>query len=338
MDKRVKMFIGIGLVALALIIIGIGYYYFHVKNDTPDYAIEQASMAIKNHDVKEFNRVVNVDSVLDSGYDGFVAGITSAEISRSPDAREIIENFTQMLRGTMIMSLKTTVENYVKTGEIKPEENLGAVELLERTGLNGIEIRGVKDVQINDANNDEAFADVIVYQPEINREFPIQFILARNEDKNWQIVRVQNFEEYITQVGRVRRRQLDEYLVALSEINSKHEETIRNAEREFTEVMAAGNLSQDSTRADLKKLIEEVFMTDYEQRKKELFELHVPKDAETLHNLYIKICDTALSAAKDYSAWMDDKNAATIKSAEDKIHQVQTLKTEAAVLAGRMNS
>lgn len=64
----------------------------------------------------------------------------------------------------------------------------------------------------------------------------------------------------------------------------------------------------------------------------------VPKDAVTLHNLYMKICDTSIAAATDYAKWMDDKNAATIKSAEDKIHQVQTLMGEAAALAKRMTS
>ena len=66
--------------------------------------------------------------------------------------------------------------------------------------------------------------------------------------------------------------------------------------------------------------------------------MKVPKDAETLQNLYMRICDLSIAAAKDYAKWMDDNNAATIKSAEEKIHQVQTLMAEAASLAKRMTS
>ena len=78
------------------------------------------------------------------------------------------------------------------------------------------------------------------------------------------------------------------------------------------------------------------FKPNWQQRKQELFSLHVPKDAETLHNLYLKICDTAISASEDYSQWLDDKNSLKIKSAEDKIHQIKSMMDEASALAGRM--
>ena len=82
----------------------------------------------------------------------------------------------------------------------------------------------------------------------------------------------------------------------------------------------------------------EVLKKDWEERKQELFSLRVPKDAETLHNLYMKICDIYIDAAQDYAKWMDDKNAATIKAAESKIHQAQTLTSEAMAIAKRMTS
>ena len=103
-------------------------------------------------------------------------------------------------------------------------------------------------------------------------------------------------------------------------------------------ILTAGNLSQKDTRNELKALIEGVVKKDWEARKQEIFSLPVPRDAQTLHNLYMKICDTALAAVKDYSKWLDDNNPATIKSAEEKIHQLQTLQTDAAALAKRMTS
>ena len=97
-------------------------------------------------------------------------------------------------------------------------------------------------------------------------------------------------------------------------------------------------MAQDKTRAELKALIVEVFQPDWEGRKQELFSLPVPKDAAALQELYMKICDLSIAAAQDYAKWLDDKNAATIKSAEDKIHQAQTLTREAAALAKRMTA
>lgn len=338
MNKRIKTAAGAGIAALALAVTGGGYYYFHVNNDTPEYAIKTIQASIEEHDIKSFHSAVNLDSVLDSSYDGFVEGITSSENVMTPDAKEAIKDFTKMLRASMIMSLKSAIESYVATGDLNAEENLGVIELLDKTGLNDAEVRDVKNIQISDANKDEAFADLVIYQPEIGHEFVLQLILSRGEDNRWQVSRVQNFQEYVEKIGKSRRMQLDDYLAKTVEINSRHDATIREAEQKYGMILAVGNLGNDKTRGDLKALISDIFKKDWEDRKQELFTLHVPKGAETLQNLYMRICDLSIAAAQDYAKWMDDNSATTIKSAEEKIHQVQTLMEEATTLAKRMTS
>ena len=334
MDKRIKL--AAGSIAAAAILAGGGWYFFHTRTDTPDYAMNSVSKSIEKHDVQEFHRYVNVDSVLDSGYNGFIDGMTNFDPAMTPETKEAIRNFTQMLRTPLLLSLRSSIDSYVETGDLNAKENVGVADLIQRTGLNDIEIRGFKNVQPNDANENEAFADVIVFQPELGREFPIQVVLTRTEDKHWQIVRVQNLQEFVAQVTQVRRAQLGEYLAKATEINMRHELAVREAEQKFGAILSLGSLGQDNTRAELKTLMTDVFKKDWEARKQELFSLHVPKDAETLHNLYMKICDLCIAYADDYSKWLDDKNALTIKSAETKLHQAQTLMTEAAALAKRM--
>lgn len=338
MNKRTKMTLGAGLAALALLVTGGGYYYFHVDTDTPDFAIKTVQQSIQKHDTKTFYSVVNVDSVLDSGYDGFVEGVTSPESMRSPDAKEAIRDFTQMLREPMLMSLKAAIDSYVATGDLKTDENFAVAELLNRTGLKDAEVRNVKNIQVSDANHNEAFADLIIFQPELDREFPLQFILTRNEEDKWQVSRVQNFKEYVEQIAQARRTQLEDYLKQSTEINTRHEATMREVEKKYGMILSTGNLAEDKTRAALKSLINDEFKKDWEERKQELFTLPIPKDAETLHSLYMKICDTAIAAAQDYSKWMDDMNPATIKLAEEKIHQMQALMTDASNLVKRMTS
>ncbi len=338
MEKKFKTAAGIGVAALAIVVAGGGYYHFHMNNDTPDFAIKTIQESLEEHDTKSFYRAVDVTGVLDSGYDGFVEGLTSPENTMTPDAKDAIKNFMQMLRAPMILSLKAAIDSYIATGDLKSEENGGVIELLEKTGLNDAEIRDVKNIQVNDANRDEAFADLIIYQPELEKEFPLQFILVRGKDNQWQVSRVQNFREYVEAIGQARRIQLDDYLAKAGEINSRHDSTVREAEQKYGMILAVGNLGNDKTRTELKNLINDVFKKDWEDRKQELFSLKVPKDAEPLQNLYMRICDLSIAASKDYAKWMDDNNAATIKAAEEKIHQVQTLMTEAATLAKRMTS
>ena len=338
MNKSLKMKMGAGLAALAIVVTGGGYYYFHMKSDEPATAIKAVSRSIEKHDVKGFHQAVDVDSFLDSGYAGFVDGLTAFDKSMTPDAREAIKTFTEMLHAPLMLSLKSAIDSYVATGDPNLRENIGVVEILQRTGLNDIEVRDVRNIQLNDANRNEAFADVIIFQPELGKEFPIQITLARNDDNQWRIMRVQNFQEYVSEIAEARRILLDEYLAKAGEINSRHEAIIRDAEQKYGSILAIGNLGQDKTRADLKVLMTDVIKKDWEERKQELFSLRVPKDAEALQNLYMQICDLSIAAAQDYAKWMDDKNSATIKSAEGKIHQAQTLNSEAMSIAKRMTS
>ena len=336
LNKQLKTKIGAGLCALALVVGGGGYYYFHVHTDTPGTAIETLGYALERHNVTEFNRVVDVDSLLDSGYDGFVEGVT-ASVATDSKTRDAIKNFTHMLRGPMLLSLKTALNSYVANGELKTDDNVGIREILERTGLNGVEIRDVKNLQPNDADKNEAFVDVVIHQPELENDFPLRLVLNRTNDR-WQVTRVQNFQEYVEQINRSRRMQLDDYLAKSGEINSKHDAFLRENEHKYGMILSLGNLSKDNTRADLKRMITDVFAKDWEARKQELFGLHVPRDAEPLHNLYLRICDQAIDAASDYAKWMDDNNTMTIKSAEEKIHRVQEMISEASDLARRMTS
>ena len=338
MKKRTKMTVGAGIAALTLMVTGGGYYYFHTDTDTPEFAIKTINQSLKTHDTETFHSVVNVDGVLESGYDGFVEVVTSPDIVTMADTREVIEDFTQMLRGPMLISLKAAVDSYVATGDLNAQENSGVIELLDRTGLKGAEIRDIRNVQINDANRNEAFADVIIIQPELEREFPLQFVLTRNDENKWQVNRVNNFKEFVEEIAKARRVQLDEYLKQSGEINNKHEATMRDIEKRYSEILSKGTLADTKTRDELKSLVNDVFKKDCEDRKQELFTLRVPKEAEALHKLYMKICDLSIAAAQDYSKWLDDKNPQTIKSAEEKIHQAQTLMTEAGTIAKRMTS
>ena len=338
MNKRIKRAAGAGLAALAIAVAGGGYYYFHVHTNTPDHAIKKIEQSLHKNDTENFHRFVDVDSLMDSGYNGFVDGITSDNSTLTPDAREAVKNFVQMLRAPMILTMKSALDSYIATGDPNAKENVGVLELMERTGLNGVELRDVKNVEINDADRNEAFADLIVFQPELGHEFPIQLVFARNEDKQWQLVRIKNFQDYVEKINQARRVQLDEYLKQAGEINARHEATIRQAEQKYGSILSLGNLANDDTRAELKTLVENVLKKDWEDRKRELFSLRVPKEANDLHNLYMQTCDVAIAAAQDYSKWLDDRNSQTIKSAEEKIHQVQTLMNDAATMARRMTS
>ena len=248
-----------------------------------------------------------------------------------------------MLRVPIINSLKTAIETYVETGSFDQktatdgDENfMAATDIMDRAGLSKLEFRQIDNVTISANNSDRAIADIRFYQPETQSDFVFKVVIDCGDDENWRIVRIDNFREFTEIVAQTRRIALDKYLAQTSEINLRHDQTIRDAEQKYGTILSIGNLGQEQTRFDLKVLLTDVVKKDWEVRKQELFSVEVPKAAETLQNLRLKICDLSIESAEDYAKWMEDKKSSTAKSAEDKQKQVQTLLEEERLLISRM--
>ena len=340
MSNRIKLALIGGLAAVLIAIIG-AYFFLHTKNDTPDYALKAVNEAIAAHDTRKFNRVVDVDQVLSTSYDGFVDGLTESDRDMSPEAREAILNFTQMLRQPIINSLKEAIETYVETGSTENAEaddnSLAISEIMERAGLSKLEFRAIDGVSLDENNPNRAIADVRFYQSEAANEFVFKVVLEKDDDSDWRITRIENFREFTELVAHTRRAALDKYLEQTSEINLRHDQTIREAEQKYGAILSLGSLGRDQTRFDLKVLLTDVVKKDWEVRKQELFSVEVPKAAEPLQNLRMRICDLSIESAEDYARWMEDKKSATAKSAEEKHRQVLVLLDEERLLLGRMS-
>ncbi len=336
MDKKLRL--GVVAGAAILIFAGGGYFFLTSDKDKPAYALQTVEKAVENHNKADFYKVVDLESILDESYNSIVEGVTDADKSMTADARVAVKNFTEMLREPLLLSLKAAVDSYIENGEFNKSENASVTTLLERTGFDRIKYRGVDSVEINPRNSREATARVRIYQPEIDREFIFNVILRRNAKDDWQIVGLQNFQDFIDGLNKVRRVQLDKYLEDSAAVNSKHAEIISDAEEKYAEILEEGTLGQDKTRADLKALMLDVIKKDWTERKQELSNLSVPHGAKTLHNLRIKICELQIGYAEDFAQWMDDKKAETAKSAEDKKKLAQTLQAEDNALTRRMSN
>ena len=335
MERKFKVGICAGII---LLIVAIGsWYHFNVNSKTPESTLRMVEESIHEHNKENFYKFVDLEGILETSYEGIIDGMTyNSNKIMTEELRESVKDFTEMLKSPMLLSLQAAIDSYIETGNFHEEDNVGVAELLQRTGLNRAEFRGVGNIIVNPNDDNVAEADIQLYHPEIGREFTLKFILKREESGDWKITHVENFHEFIKQINKVRRKKLDDYLNKSAEINLKHDKLLRNAEEKSKAISAAGSLAQEVTRTKLKAIMLDEIKKDWENRKAEFSELTVPKDAETLQNLRLKICDLEISYAENYAKWLDDKQAATIKSAEEKHHQAKTLKLEEQALVRRM--
>lgn len=328
--------IGAGVCAAAILIGGGAYLYSSTDKNKPEYAVKIAEQAVASHDREDFYRFVDVDSLLNDSYGSLIDGMTDSDRVLTDDAKETIKDFTEILKTPLLTSLKAAIDSYVTTGDFNAQNHAGVQELLTRTGLDKIIYRGLDGIDVNPANANAAIARIRIYQPELSREFILETELSRGDDGNWKIVRFRNFQEFVNTLTEIRRTQLDNYLEKSNEIVSRHDATILEAEQQYSKLAAFGALNQDSVRAEARTLILDVYKKDWEERKQELFGLSVPRNAETLQNLYMKICDLEIAYADDYAKWLEDKRPSTLKIAEDHQRQSQALKSEVTILLRRM--
>ena len=331
MNTKIKIGICAGMVVIIATVAV--WYNFSVKTKTPEHALKIVEESIANHDRENFYKYVDLKEILSTSYEGIIEGMTYTNKSMTEDARESVKEFTEMLRAPMLLSLESSIDSYVATGDFHEEDNVGVSELLKRTGMDKSIYRGIGEVVENDS---QAVANIQIYHPELDREFSFKFVLRRDDSGVWKIIRVENFKDFITQINQVRRQKLDDYLNQSAEIISRHEKIIDDAQQKYKTISSNGSLAQENTRAQLKELMNNIFKKDWETRKIELLKLSVPQDAATLQNLRLKICDLEIAYSEGYAQWMDDKNAATVKTAEEKHRQAQTLISEEKILIQRM--
>ena len=346
MSNRAIKCAGIG-VAAAIILILLGAYIFNIREKTPEYSMQMIEESINNHDKSKFENYVDMDQLLNNTYDSFVDGMMDSDKVLPPDIKDSITNFAQLLKMPMITSMKQFIMNYIETGDLdnqysdndvnQSDESFNAVkEIFDRAGLNKIEFRQIGNIKIDDNNQDQAIAEVAVYQKDAEREFIFEAVLEKDSSKQWRIVDIKNFRDFIAMVNLSRHTQIDKYLDETEAIITRHDKTIRDAEQKYGSIVAIASTLDESKRADLKTLMTDVIKKDWEVRKQELFNVSVPKGAEPLQHVRIKICDLSIDCAEIYANWLGDKKAATLKEAEDINKQIQTLMEEEKILLNRL--
>ena len=334
MDRKLKLGIALGI--MAFLVAWLGYRLLISGKDTPNYALQIVEKSVENHNKADFYKVVNLESILDDSYSSIVAGVTDADQSMTEDAKEAVKNFTEMLREPLLLSLKAAIDSYIETGEFNKEENASIKTLLERTGLDKFKYRKIEGVAINPKNSNEATARIAVFHTELNELVIFNVTLQRNAKDDWQIVAIQNFQQFIDRLNAFRRVQLDQYLEQSEEIIIRHNNAVYDAKQKYKEILEHGTLGQDEIRAEIKTLMLETVKKDWENRKQELSDLEIPNGAKTIHNLRMKICDLEIGYAEDYAQWMDDKKAETAKSADEKKNRAKTLDAEEDSLYRRL--
>lgn len=314
------------------------FWYFRVYTKTPEYALRSVESALDQHDEPRFLRYVRLDSILDSGYDDFMAGTMEAEFGHSRETSTALEDFSRMLKPAFIKMLRDALDTRLKTGEWPSadgaQEGADAENILSRIGVRDLSLREIANLTV-DEEAQTALADVVTYQEEADSNFTFKISLAPSEEGDWQVVSIENLHEYAVFLGKSRRLRVEAYLEETDAIAERHDQSIAAARIRLYSILGAGTLGNQATRDMARQIMEQDILSDWQERHEELAAVTVPRTMQSLHQLRLKICDLHIAYAQGYAAWMTDKNAVTIRAAENNLRQADVLEIEAAFLAQR---
>lgn len=344
MRRKLQMKLVLGGIALVILLLGGVYGYVRIYTKTPEYALMQVQDAIEKHDKAQFSRYVDMDGLLDTSYDSFIAALIETDKPEG-EAKAAIEDFARMMKAPLISSFKTAVESFVETGAWEPSSAkdgaqqsgvMDTEQALERTGLKETAFRGMDGIEVDDKAG-SAIAKVQVFQKEADDAFVLEVKLLRQDSGDWRVEEITNFQSFVAFVEQARKAKLKAYADATEKIMATHNEAMLHAQDAFMQTLSDGSLGNQETRDALKTLMEKTILTDWQQRKAELEAVDVPVAAQSLQHLRLRICDLHIAYAEGYAAWLTDKKAETIREAERQLKQARTLEQEERFLARRVS-
>ena len=338
MSRAMKLKIACAaLLGVFLFLAGL-FWYFRIYTKTPEYALRSVETALEQHDQAAFLRHVRLESMLDTGYDDFMAGTIESEFGNSREGSAALEDFSKMLKPAFITMLKDAVAQRLSTGEWPSadmeQDGADAENILSRIGVRDLSMQEISNL-IVDVNGTSASADLLTHQSEADADFTFKLLLAPTEEGDWQIVSVQNLHEYAAFLIKARRLRIETYLNETDAIISQHDQSVAAAQLRLYSVLGTGTLGSQATRDMARRIMEQDILTDWQSRREALSAVAPPHTMQSLHQLRLKIGDLHIAYAQEYASWMTDKNAATIRSAENKLRQAEVLEVEASFLVQR---
>lgn len=338
MSRALKVKIACSVLLGILLMFAGLFWYFHVYTKTPTYALHAIETSLEQRDKVLFLRFVRLDDVLNSGYDDFMMGTMDAEFGHSREATAALEDFSKMLKPAFITMLKEAVDTRLTTGEWPAadpaKDGVDAENILSRIGVRDLRLLEIAQ-PIQGADTQTAEVDILTHQDEADADFTFKLLLVPSEEGDWQVVAIQNLHEYADLLEQTRRQRVESYLAESDAIIARHKHIVDAAQLRLYAVLGAGTLGSQTTRDMARQIMEKDILADWQERKDELSAVSVPRSIQSLHQLRLKICDLYIAYAQGYAAWMTDKNAATIRTAENNLRQAEVLEVEAGFLEQR---
>lgn len=184
-------------VLIAVIAIVLGWYFLYFTK-TPVYSLNLARESVEKHDVVTFKKHVDVENIVESGYDDFVDVQMNDPLIKDNPFKGFAEVMLKDLKSQIVPALSQEIYNGIEKKSDDSNQNAkskeAANEVEEKTGVKDLEFKSIGSANI-DGNS--AIVPIIFSSKELNQDVTFDLLMKKLEDGTWQVIKVNNFKEYL---------------------------------------------------------------------------------------------------------------------------------------------
>ena len=200
MNNKFKKIVAV-LAALAILTSG-WYFFYWLK--TPQHSIALIADAVRQHDLKTFEKHVDMDNLYSKAYDDVVAVTFGSDKNANP----IIVAIVKGIKGLAVPLLTSETRSYIVHGD-KPEGdaevqksipagNENGAEIVDnlknRTGFGSLKYEGVENTDIND---DNAIVSIKLRDEKLSRDFILKIKMQQLDDGLWRLQEITNLQDFM---------------------------------------------------------------------------------------------------------------------------------------------
>lgn len=204
MQSKKKWFVVfILLAALA----GAAFYFLYFIR-TPAYALNEARVALQQHDSAKFSRYVDVPSVMDNAFEDIIKAeskINNDNVFSNPFALGILH----MLKPSVVdLMTQEALDKIAAKPDNTPKQPADPVpDAMKRNLERHIPIQNltVKDLKLSKHDGETATATLVLRDKDLEKDFIAELLMQQNDKGDWQIKKVSNLADFIVQLDAAKR-------------------------------------------------------------------------------------------------------------------------------------
>jgi len=194
----------IGLVIIILLAAGGGFYFGYWRN-TPVYSLSLAKNAIELHDRAEFQRRIDLDTLLSYAYDDIADSAIekaagSVPVLGSVLGRGLVKNAADFAKGKVIDICRQQILDYVERGSGGVKKDKSAFGMNINFAVLDSIVLGAAAVEYTDIRDDTAKIGVKLYPKNLTDGFVFQLEMQKFHGV-WRLTRITNLRQFCDTLG-----------------------------------------------------------------------------------------------------------------------------------------